>query len=316
LAWALRRQGKDALPLVLSSRRVYILPTRTGWAFAAVLGVTFIAGINYGNGLAMLLCFWLAGFALVAMFQTQRQLSGLKITSAQAQAAFAGQAVPLRLQLAARARTSDLRAGTARGAGVAALSDQPAGQLHLELQLPAPRRGLWQAPALRLESSAPFGLFRTWTWLQLDAPTLVYPTPHGSLPVPQVPGGDNGSSRPGAGLDELAWLRAFREGDSPRQVAWKAYARGAPLLVREYQGSVAAAHEFSFDALRHLGVEARLSQLCRWVVDAAAQNEAWTLSLPGTAPVSGVGAAHRQECLSRLALFAAPGGGRAPQGGA
>jgi uncharacterized protein (DUF58 family) len=292
----------------LSSRRVYILPTRAGWAFTAVLAVTFIAGINYGNGLAMLLCFWLAGFGLVAMLQSQRQLSGLRITNAAAEPAFAGQTVPLRLRFAARDRTSDLRGGTARGTGVAAVSDHPAGELRLDLQLPAPVRGTWRAPALRLESSAPFGLFRTWTWLQLDVRTLVYPAPHGSLPVPQVPGSGNGRSRPGSGLDELAWLRAFREGDSPRQVAWKAYARGAPLLVREYQGSVAAAREFSFDALHGLEVEARLAQLCRWVVDAAAQNEAWSMSLPGTRSVSGIGAPHRQECLSRLALYGNPGG--------
>ena len=302
----MRRQGKDALPLVLSSRRVYIVPTRAGWAFAAVLSVTFIAGMNYGNGLAMLLCFWLAGFALVAMLQTQRQLSGLKITSAVAEPAFAGQSVPLRLQFESR-RTSDLLGATARGVGVAAVTADQPGTLQLDMQLPAPVRGIWRAPALRLESTAPFGLFRTWAWLQLDVQTLVYPAPHGNLQVPEVPGSDYGKTRPGAGLDELAWLRAFREGDSPRQVAWKAYARGAPLLVREYQGSVAAAREFSFDALRDLGVEAKLAQLCRWVVDAAAHNEAWTMSLPGTASISGSGAPHRQECLSRLALFGNPG---------
>jgi len=307
LAWALRRQGKDSLPLVLSSRRVYILPTRAGWAFAAVLAVTFIAGVNYGNGLAMLLCFWLAGFALVAMLQTQRQLSGLRITSAIAEPAFAGQTVLLRLQVESP-RTSDLLAGVARGPGVAALAGDQPGALRVAMQLPAPVRGFWRAPALRLQSSAPFGLFRTWVWLQLDVRTLVYPAPHGSLPVPEVPGGDNGKTKPGMGLDELAWLRAFREGDSPRQVAWKAYARGAPLLVREYQGSVAASREFSFDALRDLDVEARLSQLCRWVVDAAAQNESWTLTLPGATPINGVGAPHRQECLSRLALFGKPVG--------
>jgi uncharacterized protein (DUF58 family) len=187
-----------------------------------------------------------------------------------------------------------------------AQSDQP-GAMHVDLHLPAPTRGIWRAPALRLESSAPFGLFRTWAWLQLDVGTLVYPAPHGSRPVPEVPGNDNGKSRPGAGLDELAWLRGFREGDSPRQVAWKAYARGAPLLVREYQGSVAATREFNFDALRDLDVEARLAQLCRWVVDAADRNEAWSMSLPGTTSISGVGAAHRRECLSRLALFGNPG---------
>ena len=140
MTWALRRQGKDTLPLVLSSRRVYILPTRTGWAFAAVLAVIFIAGMNYGNGLAMLLCFWLAGFGLVAMLQTQRQLSGLRITGALAEPAFAGQAVPLHLRFEARGRTSDLLAGTTRGPGVAAQTGDLPGELRIDLQLPAPTR--------------------------------------------------------------------------------------------------------------------------------------------------------------------------------
>ena len=280
-AWALRRQAADKLPLVLQSRRVYILPTRAGAAFAVVLAVIFVAGINYGNGLVTLLSFWLAGFSLVAMFQSHRQLTGTRIMDAVAEPAFAGQTVALRLLF------------ERRGAVL--------------LHLPAPTRGVWRAPALRVESTAPFGLFRTWTWLQLDVQTLVYPVPHGDLPEPETPGGEQGGAATSTGLDELAWLRAFREGDSPRQVAWKAYARGAPLLVREYHGNVSAVREYAFDALRGLAAEARLSQLCRWVVDAAARNESWTLVLPGAAPVRGNGAAHRQECLSRLALFDLPG---------
>lgn len=289
VAWALRRQGADALPLTLSSRRIYILPTRAGSAFALVLAVSFIAGLNYGNGLAMLLSFWLAGFALVAILQTHRQLAGARITDAVAEPAFAGQTVALRVQVQGRGEQS--------------------GDLRLELQLPAPVRGVWRAPALRVESSAPFGLFRTWTWLHMDVRTLVYPAPHGDLPMPETPGRDQGGARTSAGLDELAWLRAFREGDSPRQVAWKAYARGAPLLVREYYGHVAAAQEFSFEALGQLTQEARLSQLCRWVIDAAAHNESWTLVLPGAGPLRGAGAVHRQECLARLALFNRPARG-------
>jgi uncharacterized protein (DUF58 family) len=239
--------------------------------------VIFIAGLNYGNGLVTLLSFWLGGFALVAMFQTHRRLTGTRVTDAIAEPAFAGQTVALGLQFEHREA--------------------------LHLQLPAPARGLWRAPALRMESTAPFGLFRTWTWLQLDVQTLVYPVPHGELPEPEAPGGDRGGAVTSTGQDELAWLRAFRDGDSPRQVAWKAYARGAPLLVREYHGNVSAVREFSFDSLPGLATEARLSQLCRWIVDAAARNETWTLVLPGAAPVSGSGEAHRQQCLSRLALF-------------
>ncbi len=75
-SWALSRQGRDALPLRLTARRVYIVPTAAGWTFALLVAVIFIAGMNYGNGLALLFAFWLAGFAFVAMVQTQRGLAG------------------------------------------------------------------------------------------------------------------------------------------------------------------------------------------------------------------------------------------------
>jgi uncharacterized protein (DUF58 family) len=277
--WALRRQGPDSLPLTLSSRRIYILPTRAGWTFAVLIAVTFAAGMNYGNGLALLLCFWLAGFALVAMVQTQQTLAGARLLAAAARPAFAGETVMLQLQMESLCAVEDL------------------------FHLPAGRRGLWRAPVLKIESRAPYELFRTWTWLRLDVQTYVYPRPAGNLAVPETSGEEPGSRQSAQNADELAWLRNFRDGDSPRQVAWKAYARGAPLLVREYRGYAAAAREFDYALLAHLDVESRLSQLCRWIVDAAQRNESWTLRLPGASPLHGSGPEHLALCLRQLALF-------------
>ena len=45
--WARKRQGLDPLPLVLRSRRLYILPTRAGLGFALLLLVMLVAGLNY-----------------------------------------------------------------------------------------------------------------------------------------------------------------------------------------------------------------------------------------------------------------------------
>ncbi|HUG73824.1 MAG TPA: DUF58 domain-containing protein [Steroidobacteraceae bacterium] len=305
-AWALRRQGKDLLPLRLTARRVYILPTPAGWMFALLLGVMFIAGMNYGNGLALLFTFWLAGFALVGMVQTQRGLTATRLLDAGALPVHAGEVVKLRIAVSSSA-AEDLTL-QADGAGVAGATppfragdDTRQAQLHLDL--PAPRRGRWRAPVLLLSSTAPFGLFRTWTWLTLDVSTLVYPRAAGGRPAPETPGDNSGGLSLPHGQDELAWLRDFRDGDSPRQVAWKAYARGRPLLVREYHGEGAQRREFDFDALTGLDVEARLSQLTRWILDAHARGESWTLSLPGAPPLAGAGPEHLSQCLGRLALF-------------
>ena len=214
------------------------------------------------------------------MLQTQRQLSGLRITSAVAEPAFAGQTVLLRLQLESRPDQRPVRRRGARSWCCSTGRDQP-GACRWICSCPRRFADSGARPhcacnQARLSDCSGPGPGCNWMCARWSIRRRM-----AAFRFREVPGGDNGKSKPGMGLDELAWLRAFREGDSPRQVAWKAYARGAPLLVREYQGSVAAAREFSFDALRDLGVEARLAQLCRWVVDAAAQNESWTLTLPG-----------------------------------
>ncbi len=300
--WALRRQGADALPLTLAARRIYILPTRAGWTFAMLIVVMFIAGMNYDNGLALLFTFWLTGFALVAMVQTQRNLAGTQLLSAGAAPAFAGDHVAIAIVVSTRGAAADLRLSCEDAApsesvpASGSADDMP--QLHIEVR----RRGHWHAPPLRLTSTAPFGLFRTWTWLTLDISTLVYPRLAGNLAIPESPGVDGGAANMVNNQDELAWLRDFRDGDSPRQVAWKAYARGAPLLVREYRGYAMASRDFDFSALRDPDVEARLSQLARWCVDAAARGEHWTLRLPDSPPLTGAGPEHLEQCLQKLAL--------------
>jgi uncharacterized protein (DUF58 family) len=309
--WALRRQGRDPLPLLLAPRRVYILPTSAGWTFALLVAVVFIAGMNYGNGLALLFSFWLAGFAFVAMVQTQRTLAGMLVRSVASEPVFAGEPAQWRLDVSARVALANLVLDAGRGGGLRQLpptGNDREGALHFSM--PTQHRGRLALPVLRLSSTAPFGLFRTWTWIDARATTLVYPRAAGTLQLPEVPGHDAGSSQAEHGHDDLAWLRGFREGDSPRQIAWKAYARGAPLLVREYRGAAARRREFDFDALGAMEVEARLSQLTRWMLDANARGESWVLRLPGIEPLEGSGPDHLAQCLARVAVHGLPGDAR------
>src|SRR5438105_14716802 len=76
-AWMRRRQGVDLLPVALERRRLYILPTGTGVAFAALLFLMLIAGLNYGNSPALFLPFLLGAVALVRVQQGHRHLLGI-----------------------------------------------------------------------------------------------------------------------------------------------------------------------------------------------------------------------------------------------
>ncbi|HEV3181875.1 MAG TPA: DUF58 domain-containing protein [Steroidobacteraceae bacterium] len=308
--WMRRRQGIDRLPVTLERRRLYILPTRAGLAFTALLFLMLLAGLNYANSLALFLTFLLAGFALVVMQQCHRNLLGTEVVAAIAPAVFARSPGALQLTLGNTDDVPRVRLEAALPQGTLVRADlAPRTRQRLELPLPAPHRGIVRIERVRLSTAHPFGLFRAWTWVHTEVTMLVYPHPHGGLPMPVDSARNVGArAHAGAGADEWVGLRHFRDGDSPRQVDWKAYAREAPLLVKEYVQGASELRMFDFAQLGSLDQEARLSQLARWVVDAEAHGERYGLILPGARLSPDRGPEHRHRCLAALALFGRSGG--------
>ena len=306
--WVRRRQGPDGLPLTLARRRLYILPTRAGMAFGALVLTMLVAGLNYANSLALLLAFLLAGFALVAMHQCHRNLLGLSLLEATAAPLFAGATGILRLTIENTSGLARYRVEAAVPDEVAVSLDAPAGsRAYMELPIRAGKRGLQRIDRLRVSSSQPFALFRVWTWVHAPIDVIVYPRAAGSLPLPGDSGATSGAhARGAAGSDEWLGLRPFRYGDSPRQVAWKAYAREAPLLVKEYSSAGSQVRLLSLAAATQADMESRLQQLARWVVDAEAAGDLYGLELPDEPIAAHRGPDHRHRCLSVLALHGSP----------
>jgi len=304
-AWVRRRQGEDRLPVELQRRRLYILPTRGGIAFGALVFVMLLAGLNYTNSLALFLTFLLAAFALVVMQLCHRNLLGVRVTALRAPGVFARRPASLLVRLANDAATPRLRLEAGLEGAPRARADLAANaQALLAVPLAPHARGVVRIARVRVATAHPFGLFRAWTWVHAPLELLVYPAASGALPMPYAGAHRAGArARGGAELDEWQGLRPFRDGDSPRQVDWKAYAREAPLLVKEYQAVGSDLRWFDFAQLPGLDTEARLEQLARWVVDAEAGGERYGLALPGVRIPSDRGAEHRHRCLAQLARF-------------
>ena len=310
--WIRKRQGPDTLPLTLLRRRLYILPTRTGVGFGLLLVMMLVAGLNYANSVALFLTFLLIGFTLVTMHQCHRNLMGAQLIAASAQPTFAQRVGTLSL-------TFESSSGAARFQIAAGIGDEPPiaadlparGVGRLELPVAAARRGRVRIDRLHLITTHPFGLFRTWTWVHAPIEMIVYPQPRGSLPMPADRGNESGArSIVNTGADEWLGLRPFRDGDSPRQVDWKAYARGAPLLLKEYSATGAALRMFDFRTLASSSVETRLEQLARWIVDAESSGERYGLILPNSYITADRGPEHRHHCLAALALYGLEDGQR------
>jgi uncharacterized protein (DUF58 family) len=307
--WARRRQGPDGLPLTLRRNRLYILPTRAGLAFGVLVLTMLVAGMNYANSLALLLAFLLAGFALVAMHECHRNLLGLSLREAAAAPLFAGSTGTLRLALENGSRLARHRVQAAVADEAPVTLDLTAdGRGRVELPIRAHRRGVHRIDRLRVSSSHPFGLFRAWTWIHAPIEVIVYPRAAGSLPLPADSGTRAGTWPRGAGgADEWFGLRPFRDGDSPRQVAWKAYAREAPLLVKQYRSSGSPLRLLSLHSAGQPDIESRLEQLARWILDAEATGDLYALELPGERIAAHRGPDHRHRCLTALALYGSEG---------
>jgi uncharacterized protein (DUF58 family) len=303
--WARKRHGIDADPLILSSRRVYILPTGMGVAFALMLTAMFVGAMNYANNLALGLTFLLGSLALVAMHYCHRNLSGIVIRSASSDPVFAGNEATFHIALENPAPLARHELLVANEQGAANPQLIPAnGRAVFDLQLPAPRRGVLTLDHFEIVTRHPFGLFRAWTHVHMNLTCVIYPkpAPRGLTPPP-VETDTGGAQDSRRGDEEFAGLRPFNPGDSPRRIAWKAYAREQGLQVKLYAGTAVTSHIFDWNGLSGLGTEARLSQLCRWIEDAYADGRAFALKLPGLDIPANVGPGHRQRCLTALALF-------------
>lgn len=310
-AWARKRHGIDPDPAEISPRRIYILPTGLGVAFALMLFAMFLGAMNYGNNLALGLTFVLGSLGLAAMHYCHRNLAAVRVASAATEPVFVGEQARFRIALENHAPLArhELMIGNDHDTTVPVRID-PGDRAVLTLRVPAQERGLLPLDHFDVATHHPFGLFRAWTYLRMDVKCVVYPRPAPrGLPPPPVETDIGGAQESARGDEDFAGLRSFHPGDSPRHIAWKAYARGQGLQVKVYAGTAVTSHLFDWDSLPGLATEARLSQLCRWIEDAHAAGHAFGVRLPGVDIPANIGPAHRQRCLTALALFGIGGAG-------
>lgn len=295
-------------PIVLTQRRIFILPTRAGLLFALLLLVMLLGAINYSLALGHALVFLLAGLGLAGMVHTFRNLAGLGIAGGRAEPVFAGEVAHFPLHLANDRGQPRLALEFDAGEDIRVRCDLDADAgTRLDLPLPARRRGWLELPRLKLSTRYPLGLFIAWSYPHPAMRCLVYPKPLARALPPAQATARSGEQRGEGGQDDFAGLRQRQPADSPRHIAWKAVARDSenrPLQVKQFAGGAQEELWLDWQALpAGSDPETRLSVLAGWVLAADAAALLYGLRLPDGEIHPGQGVAHRRHCLERLALF-------------
>lgn len=304
--------NRDTQAVVLTRRRLFMLPSRPGWLFAAVLLALLLAALNYGNGLVYALTFLLAAIALVSMLYTDRNLLGLRVASGPCPSVFAGEVARFTVHLINDAATPRYAVLVEQDRRTVARVNVPArGSTAVVLERRAAQRGWLEAPSFVLATRFPLGILYSWSRLAPAARCLVYPRPAPPQPWPPYESVPPAAAHQRHAGDDFSGVREYVAGDSPRHVHWKASARGGgrPWLTKQFAGGEGARLVLDYEALAGLPVEERLSRLARLVLDAEAAGLEYGLKLPGVEIAPARGEAHRHACLKALALFPAAGGG-------
>lgn len=298
------------------STRVRISPTRYGAFFMLVLLGMMLGSANYGNNLGFLVTFILAGMAAASILAGRGLLADAELHFSRAQPVFAGQQACFSFSLQTQEKAPAMELGFEDGEVVRL--DMPTGKSgRASLCLQAPARGLFAPGAVSMATTSPLGLFRFQRVIETQARCLVYPAPAaGGQELQRMQGGAGAGGEGGPGVEEFKGLREYAPGDPMQRIAWKHSQRGQGLLTKEFEGRRGGAIVLDFDVLAPLGLEERLSRLCRMALEAHTLAEPFALWLPQQRIPAGAGEAHLRRCLKALALYGSSDSQADRQGGA
>ncbi|MCE1271946.1 MAG: DUF58 domain-containing protein, partial [Acinetobacter sp.] len=216
--WIARRFQVDGTKTLLQ-KDVLVFIYKQGFLYLVLILITFIAGINYANNLILGFCFLISAILCISFYLTFKQLHVLQIDLIAAEVGQVDQPLILKLHFnQPSVMTRYLRIQWLQQEQLIYLDQQ---QQTFELAFFPKQRGLFEFGAMKIYSTYPLGLVRAWTYLYPKQKVWIAPKAYDWQKEHK-----NQPTNANDSLDEFKELRAFQQGDSYQNVAWKQVARG------------------------------------------------------------------------------------------
>ena len=304
--WIAQRNPASSSSIELHSRRLYILPTRFGYLYAIMLVVLLLAAINYQNSMAYVLTFLLTALGIISLWQTHKNLLGLRVQLKTPAPVFQGEELLFEYILQNPNPFHRYAVGIQYAQNAPVYTGiEPEQTVSVTLSLPSLKRGLYSAGRTFIFTRFPTGLFHAWGWLKFDVPVLIYPKPQFEVSLKQslsehYSGQQTVDTVDG---DDFAGLREHQVGESLRHISWKAYAQGRGMLTKTFQGHASPSLWIDWQDMPASSQEGKLSQMTALLLEAHRQGRNYGLRLPGLTLEQDKGNAHRSDCLQHISTF-------------
>jgi len=155
----------------------------------------------------------------------------------------------------------------------------------LELAFFPKQRGLYEFGAMKIYSTYPLGLVRAWTYLYPKQKVWIAPKAYDWQKEHK-----NQPTNANDSLDEFKELRAFQQGDSYQNVAWKQVARGQGFFIKMFEAQASHQHlEIDYQKIPAQSHEEKLSFMMGLIEQCEQLGDDYALILPHARLESGQG---------------------------
>lgn len=303
--WWIAKRSPKAPKVTLRHKSIYVLPTSQGLLFLLVVMVMWLLGTNYQNNLILATVFLLVSLMIVSILHAFKNLLGLQFEVVASRSTFAGAHAEFVVLITSAVKNKHDNIHVALDLAFPVTVDLiEAKEQRVTLVAHAPVRGWFSPGRILVKSYYPLGLVRAWSWVHLDMSALVYPAPIACEEPPLTQLSDHaGAIVARENHEDFYGLASYQAGMPMARVAWKQYARGAGLHLKDYVGYQSQDVWLDWQMLKGLDTEARLSRLCYWVLQLSKTSGQYGLRLPHQSFELGAGDAHKVTLLRALALY-------------
>lgn len=321
----------------LTSRNIFIMPTRFGFTYLFFDILLFLLGTNYQNNTILLLSFLLASLFITVMMHSFYNFSQLAFSSSAIQYTFAKQQAYFPITIKAQKLHYDLnflfpaqhlpintksrKAKLSQKERSITVEECEIGDSQVLIPYLASKRGVVNLGRVKIFSEYSLGLFITWAMLDFSHQLVVFPQQKKLNNSPNylsnLEGDDeqnpNTFNRTSAGTDDFSELKNFITGESQARVAWKQLARGQGKLSKHYESQQGSLRWLKLSNMPSYDIETKLSYLSYLIVEYSKSGLDYGLFLDvptATEKTNGAikimpnsGYQHQQACLIALANF-------------
>jgi uncharacterized protein (DUF58 family) len=268
--------------------------------------IMMVTGVAYENNLIFMMAFLCISMGLIAILQTARNLRDVQVVAIHVPSEFGGTThaallslrntspdPKINLEVQGSFAASDETVVASITFNVTSLEPNAMNSFETAFALPN-QRGRYLLRRVRLATTAPYGLFRAWIYVDLQSDFISFPVPKGSreLPKEQASVGEDFSGH-----------KLYAPGDPMTRIDWKVYSRRRNHYVKEFHHGGQPRIEFSLGKESGHVLEVQLSQLSLWINEAYHRQFDFQLKTKNHATGFGHDVPHYHRCLTELALW-------------